>query len=332
MSVADVGSLCHRLTSNTVVKENLVEQGWAELKDVFGQAWAKALADECSALERHGLMTPHTFEFSTEDGKRRTFLHEGRSYVDLNTGISHKDVVAVAPLLAEFATSHAVLLANAFKKTFPELELSSDNEGVQVKLQVSCGLYGCAPYHYDTSESAPFRQITLLVYLTKEWHAGWGGELQIQPFLEKSVTHTPFFDTGVVFLADRTLHRSLVPRGHGATAKRWLLTVWLDGGKVNKPSGAQLPPLLQRLLAPGIYKEPYLRALEASFPHGPAYNVVLKAQEDEIRSIEQDAELAEMLQTLREVVDDVNKEDEVLFDRADLYMEEMFHKLEEVEH
>ncbi|CAE8618046.1 unnamed protein product, partial [Polarella glacialis] len=130
-----------------------------------------------------------------------------------------------------------------------------------------------------------------------------GGELQLQPFLQEAVSFRPSFDRGILFLADRLLHRSLPPRGRGAETGRWLLTVWFDGRRVDEARGSRWPPLLQRLLAPAVYAEAYIEALEQSLPPGEAREALKAAQEEEIRDIGGDPELGEMLQDLREAAE-----------------------------
>merc|ERR1712217_949680 len=79
-----------------------------------------------------------------------------------------------------------------------------------------------------------------------------------------------------------------------------------DGPLMLKRSGAgRWPPLLQRLVAPAVYSEAYLQALDESFPSGDARCALRKEQLAEIRAIEEDAELVEMLEELRQVAREV---------------------------
>merc|ERR1711924_36444 len=144
------------------------------------------------------------------------------------------------------------------------------------------------------------RQTTLLIYLNENWGKDSGGELELLPFLSAPECLSPVFDRGVLLLSDRVLHRSLPPKDSGITKARWLLTVWFDGARVDQPRGSRFPPLLQRLLAPAVYKAEFLEALEHSMPPGKGKDVLVRAQLEEINAVEDDNELKEMLHQLRE--------------------------------
>lgn len=291
--------------------QGLQQEGWATLDGALGPRWAAALAAECRALELGGLLQPHCFEFAAPGavgaaGGRSAYQHPGRSYVDLDACRVRPEVAAAAPLLASFALARAPELAASLSKALPALELGAGADAVQVKLQLTRGEHGCAPWHYDTSESAATRQVTLLVYLSEDWRDECGGELQLLPFLQAPVDLLPRHDRGVLFLSDRLLHRSLPPQGAaGVTMARWLLTVWFDGSAVDAKRGSVFPPLLQRMVTPAVYRELYLEALEQSLPPGSARAALCKAQADEIAAIEGDEELAEMLDDLREAAADL---------------------------
>merc|ERR1712196_48486 len=74
--------------------------------------------------------------------------------------------------------------------------------------------------------------------------------------------------------------------------------------------GRPWPPLLQRLVAPAVYKARYLAALAVSLPHSPARTALLRAQEEEINGIEADPEFAEMLGDLRDVAEAESESEE----------------------
>ena len=275
----------------------LEDQGWASLDHCLSVDWAHALASECLLLEEAGVLQPHCFEFQVTGGDRCEYRHPGRSFVGLD-GVE----LPLAPNLSRFAREAAVPLAMALMAELPWLALAGstgDASQVQVKLQLTTGSAGSAPCHYDTSETAPRRQVTWLLYLSTDWKPEFGAELVIQPFLGSTVPIAPCFNRGVLFLSDRILHYSLPPSAAGQSHQRWLLTVWLDGELVDAPRGERWPPLLQRLLAPAIYQKEYLSALEHSMPAGPALRALQAAQEDEIRAVEEDDELAEMLPDIR---------------------------------
>jgi hypothetical protein len=73
------------------------------------------------------------------------------------------------------------------------------------------------------------RQVTMLIYLNEHWEDGDGGEIVLQPFLERSVVIPPLMDRAVIFLSDVVLHRVLP-----ANKPRYCFTIWIDGMNVNK--------------------------------------------------------------------------------------------------
>ncbi|CAE8731651.1 unnamed protein product [Polarella glacialis] len=277
----------------------------------LGPRWAAALAAEAAALERASLLTPHTFEFAVQGGSRQVFEHPGRRYVDLDPSRVQSRTAQVAPLLARFAEQEVAHLLSRLEATSPELAFAHASVP-HVKLQLTHGEYGCTPCHYDISFSAPTTlQLSILFYLSDGWCQDWGAELQVLPFVGPPVAFEPTFDRAVLFLADRTLHRSLPPRGQGVGKARWLLTVWLDGaGAVDRawrPSA--LAPPMQRLVAPALHCAAYLEALTQSLPPGEARTSLLAQQQCEITDVEGDAELVGLLEGLRELQADSEEEE-----------------------
>jgi hypothetical protein len=257
------------------------------------------LAAEAAKLEVRGLLAAHTFEFNTGTGTA-TFEHPGRAYVDLDPERIPSAVADAAPLLARFASVEASRLLSCLAASLPDLQLAAIP---QVKLQVTRGERGCAPCHFDTSESAPTRQLTILIYLSEHWDSRCGGELEIRPLLSAPVKLEPLFDRAVLFLSDRLLHRSLPPRDEGVRQPRWLLTVWFDGLEVDKHVGHGLAPPMQRLLAPALHHEAYLEALTQSLPPGEAREALIAAQRAEISELESDGQLVELLEAFRELAE-----------------------------
>lgn len=293
--LSNVSSIARRCGSK------LSRDAWDVLDTCLTSNWAKALASECLLLEQKGLLQAHRFEFA-EAGVRAEYQHPGRSFVDLEAARISAAVAAAAPGLRHFAAEAAPLLATELLRELPQLALKEGPSNVQVKLQLTRGLQGSAPCHYDTSETAPKRQVTLLLYLGENYEEKYGAELVLQPFLQSPVKVSPHFNRGVIFLSDRLLHYTLPPTEDGFCFGRWLLTVWLDGDSVDQvaTNRSQWPPLLQRLLAPAIYAEIFLQSLEQSMPPGPALKALKKAQEEEIASIELDESFAEMLPDLKD--------------------------------
>ncbi|CAJ1338794.1 unnamed protein product [Effrenium voratum] len=269
--------------------EQLCSEGWAVLDSCLGHSEALELQKEAQRLEAAGLLEAHRFEFAAE-GERREYQHQGRSFLDFEPP-PPAAALPLAPGLAAFAGGgFAAQLAAELTARQPKLALSGQ---VQVKLQLTRGLRGSAPCHYDTSDTAPLRQVTLLLYLG-QWQEDYGAELVLQPFLGGAVSVAPLFNRAVVFLSDRMLHSSLAPKD--AQARRWLLTLWLHGERVDSVDAhlapSPWPPLLQRLLAPAVYAELFMEALERSMPPGPALEALKAAQREEIASIEMDESFA----------------------------------------
>eukprot|EP00403_Amphidinium_massartii_P033260 CAMPEP_0178449016 /NCGR_PEP_ID=MMETSP0689_2-20121128/42309_1 /TAXON_ID=160604 /ORGANISM="Amphidinium massartii, Strain CS-259" /LENGTH=170 /DNA_ID=CAMNT_0020074273 /DNA_START=61 /DNA_END=569 /DNA_ORIENTATION=- len=163
---------CQRLAGKLAEGgQQLRQQGWLCLDRSLGDAWATSLACECERLRADGLLSAHTFEFESEDGERHTYEHDGRSYIDLDPSRvkGEHNLTAVSPQLLEFASRHTEVVAKELAKQLPWLDLDLDSSNFQVKLQLTTGRHGCAPCHYDTSPSAPNRQLTLLLYLSRDW-------------------------------------------------------------------------------------------------------------------------------------------------------------------
>eukprot|EP00930_Biecheleria_cincta_P077802 TRINITY_DN65116_c0_g1_i1.p1 TRINITY_DN65116_c0_g1~~TRINITY_DN65116_c0_g1_i1.p1 ORF type:complete len:198 (-),score=49.43 TRINITY_DN65116_c0_g1_i1:31-624(-) len=191
------------LLSQVVAKRiasDIVEDGWACVDSFLGHEQAADLAFECKHLEACGMLNAHCFEFQASNGERLDYKHEGRHFVDLDANRILAKIAEAAPRLAEFAAHSAPKLAQKLAAELPDLGLvvgADMANHVQVKLQHTNGSQGCAPYHFDTSETAPSRQLTLLIYLSEAWEPDFAGELQLQPFLRRPVTLRPCFDRAV---------------------------------------------------------------------------------------------------------------------------------------
>lgn len=297
----DCGAIAQLVAPGVMAR--LLQDGWADVEQVFSAPFAATLATESMELDRAGLLEPHTFQFRKGAEAVDTFTHPGRTFVDMDVCAAPDAVCAHAPAFAHLAAVRAVQMARALASAVPDLKINTGSQDVQVKLQQSHGEHGCAPWHFDTSETAASRQLTLLVYLAQDWDAADGGELELLPFLSTPVLLTPWFNRGVLFLSDRVLHRSRCAAN--TSKRRWLLTVWFDGAETDYSlAGRWPPPPLQRYLAPAVYREDYLEALEDSLPPGPARAALLHAQALEIRELQQDPDFAEIVQELRAVAKD----------------------------
>jgi len=70
--------------------------------------------------------------------------------------------------------------------------------------------------------------LTCILYFNKSWKEGDGGELTLQPFLEKPISIQPLFDRLVIFKSNSMLHRV-----EKCFSERYCCTFWLDGCDTN---------------------------------------------------------------------------------------------------
>ena len=82
-----------------------------------------------------------------------------------------------------------------------------------LKVQFNEGHGGCFPVHYDNPARPNRRKLTALVYLNPEWAEGDGGELELYPFLERSVVITPLMNRLVLFESNLVLQTLKVGLG-----------------------------------------------------------------------------------------------------------------------
>ena len=112
----------------------------------------------------------------------------------------------------------------------PSLKLKTSAADITIKLQYNSGHGGCFPLHYDNPGLPNKRKVTILTYLNEEWKEGDGGELMLQPFLEKTVVIPPLMGRVVIFRSDLLLHRVLP-----AMRPRYCFTIWVDSDLTNTP-------------------------------------------------------------------------------------------------
>lgn len=266
-----------RLRSKITAKAcaQLQEQGYVVIDDCFGRGWATALLDEMKWLHEQELFAPNKTQFAlTQNNSQQVFqfVKPNIYEVDLHDASIRKRVPELDALF------HSTALIEAFKQHMPqdEYDLQMTTSGRTLKLQRNAGHGGCFPCHYDNPGKPNKRKLTCLLYLNDKWQEGDGGEVQLLPFLKAPVTVAPKMDRVVVFQSDWMLHRVL-PN----TAERYCLTIWVDGGNVNRPEDMQLrltqsdlnddwlgfferlrKSPVQRLLSRGVYEEEYLQSLK----------------------------------------------------------------------
>ena len=166
-----------------------------------------------------------------------------------------------------------------------------------LKVQFNEGHGGCFPVHYDNPARPNRRKLTMLAYLNAEWAEGDGGELELFPFLERSVVISPTMNRLVLFESDLVLHRV-----RPARAPRFCFTVWLDGAAVNTAGDLRLDlrqladdeaalvaflrrSPAQRLLSRGVYQEEYEASLRDCMAGAPGFEELQEAHDRHLASV-----------------------------------------------
>jgi hypothetical protein len=153
-----------------------------------------------------------------------------------------------------------------------------------------------------------------LTYFNKDWCSGDGGELVLQPFLDRETIIRPLHDRAVFFLSDRLLHRVLPSRPDRV---RYASTTWFDGAAVNQPAalGLRLPPSAQhdapataellrlspcqRALSRAVYAEEYEASLRECMQGTDGEAQMLAAHALFLSEAEQNAPLWRLICALR---------------------------------
>ncbi|KAI9920268.1 hypothetical protein PsorP6_015380 [Peronosclerospora sorghi] len=292
-------------------------QGYVVIDNCFGHAWASALLDEMRWLHETQQFKPNKTQFAltqnlTEDGKPRAF-HFVKPHIyeaDLHDAAVRTKVPELDALF------HSTDLVRILMTALPHYDLQCGTGNRTIKLQRNAGHGGCFPCHYDNPGSPNKRKVTCLLYLNEAWSQLDGGELQLFPFLQPSVRIAPRMDRVVFFQSDLMLHRVLPSH-----AERYVLTIWLDGGKVNAPDESQLcltpsdladwfgfvdrmrRSPLQRLLSRGVYEDEYYESLMECMQSTSTEGCVelLKSHETHLENVKRNLSLANLIQRLRDV-------------------------------
>ncbi|RLN43605.1 hypothetical protein BBO99_00005303 [Phytophthora kernoviae] len=307
--------------------EQLDQKGYVVIDDCFGHGWASALLEEMHWLHQQEHFKPNKTQFGLtqngKDGKPQAF-HFVKPHiyeVDLHDASLRTKVPELDALF------HSTELLQVLSSFLPQYELQFSTSGRTLKLQRNAGSGGCFPCHYDNPGAPNKRKVTCLLYLNEGWKQGDGGEVQLLPFLQQPVTVAPKMDRVVLFQSDWMLHRVLP-----SNAERYVLTIWLDGARVNSPEDSQLRLTqsdladwfgflerlrrspVQRLLSRGVYGEEYYESLMECMQSTAAEGCVelLKSHETHLENVKRNAPLYGFIQRLRDVRA-MNGEDPVYF-------------------
>ncbi|ETL33157.1 hypothetical protein L916_14337 [Phytophthora nicotianae] len=296
--------------------EQLDEKGYVVIDECFGHGWASALHEEMRWLNDQNHFKPNKTQFALTqkgtDGKPQAF-HFVKPHifeVDLHDASLRTKVPELDALF------HSTELPDALTKHLPQYDLQFSTSDRTLKLQRNAGHGGCFPCHYDNPGAPNKRKVTCLLYLNDGWEQGDGGEVQLFPFLQQPVTVAPKMDRVVLFQSDCMLHRVLPSH-----AERYVLTIWLDGAKVNAPKDSQLRLTqsdladwfgflerlrrspVQRLLSRGVYEEEYYESLMECMQSTSTAGCVelLKSHETHLENVKRNVPLYNFIKRLRDV-------------------------------
>ncbi|RMX65463.1 hypothetical protein DD238_005341 [Peronospora effusa] len=296
--------------------DQLDGKGYVVIDNCFGHNWASALLEEMQWLNEKQHFKPNKTQFTLTqkglDAKPQAFhfikphifeidLHDA----SLRTKVPELDALFHSTELVQVLTTH-----------LPQYELQFGTSNRTLKLQHNVGQGGCFPCHYDNPGAPNKRKVTCLLYLNESWKQGDGGEVQLFPFLQPTVTIAPKMDRVVLFQSDCMLHRVLPSH-----SKRYVLTIWLDGVKVNAPEDTQLRlspsdmadwfvflkrmqrSPVQRLLSRGVYEEEYYESLMECMQSTETEGCVelLKSHETHLENVKCNVPLHNFIKRLRDV-------------------------------
>ena len=211
-------------------------------------------------------------------------------------------------------------MADAFRRVIPEIALRDGPDSRTVKLQVNEGRGACFPWHYDNPGAPSNRALTCILYLNPDWKPGDGGELRLQPFCGVAATIQPKHNRLAIFFSDRTLHR-VTP---STAAKRYAVTVWLDGDFVDPRTGASTNASelnlnarealsdiaktakelargnAQRALSRAVYADEYEASLVECMGNARGADEMLQAHYEHCRSVKKNHALKTLVDALRD--------------------------------
>jgi Rps23 Pro-64 3,4-dihydroxylase Tpa1-like proline 4-hydroxylase len=288
----------------------LQREGYVVVDNFMGGDLADALRAELLGLNEAGLLSPNTTQFG-----KRTFAKPHVYEADLHRPELRALFPTQLPHFAAWCDESAAEFAVTLRDTLPQLRLCVGDSARAVKLQLNTGHGGCFPWHYDNPGPPNKRAVTLLVYLNPRWRPGDGGELVLNPFLEKPVTVAPFHDRGVFFLSDRVVHRVLPNH-----AERLMMTTWFDGGAVNAQNEVtlSLPPAAladvpatarglrqtgcQRAVSRAVYAEEYEQSLvECMSDVDDGLQALVAAHRQHLAAVDGNPPLRRLVDALRQL-------------------------------
>ncbi|CAH0478226.1 unnamed protein product [Peronospora belbahrii] len=296
------------------VCEQLDDKGYVVLDDCFGHGWASALLEEMQWLYEKQHFKPNKTQFGlTQKGLDRKpqafyFIKPHIFEVDLHDASLRSKVPELDAL---FQSTELLQVLTAY---LPQYKLQFSTLDRTLKLQRNAGQGGCFPCHYDNPGAPNKRKVTCLLYLNKSWKKGDGGEVQLFPFLQPSVTIAPKMDRVVLFQSDWMLHRVLP-----SYSERYVLTIWLDGVNVNAPEDLQLRLTqsdladwfgflkrmrrspVQRLLSRCVYEEEYYESLMECMQSTATEGCLelLKSHETHLENVRRNIPLHNLIERLR---------------------------------
>lgn len=216
------------------------------------------------------------------------------------------------PTLAALSSHLLPWLDSYLSELLPALLLYSGHSSI--KLQLNSG-NGSFPFHYDSpGNRTDTRRLTVLLYLNSGWRADDGGEMVLQPWLQRRVKVAPVMNRLLIFRSDRLLHR--VEPSH---TRRVCLTMWLHGRACDPPlpalgevGGGEEERLLAVLSHPAyqraLSKVLYASEWRSSYAHAHrgsgADELIASLDADVRRLMAGERGVGRLVQLLQEVVDE----------------------------
>mmetsp|Transcript_13448 Transcript_13448/g.34460 ORF Transcript_13448/g.34460 Transcript_13448/m.34460 type:complete len:384 (+) Transcript_13448:67-1218(+) len=279
--------------SLALVRNELLEQGYAVIDNALDEATTALLRNKMQVLHDNGGLRQHRFGFKPSASAN------AQIYTKPNIFEAESTDPVVKVLVPELLDTLCSLnVPRAASEAFPSLGLvdgqppvgveqkAAEADGVVIKLQCNEGGGACFPLHYDNAGPPSKRRLTCLFYLSNEWTAADGGELQLVPWLGTSVNVAPLSGRCALFLSDVVLHRVLPNY-----KRRFCFTIWLDAADAtatNRPNDLRLDVRsitdvamdlklspAQRLLSRTVYADEYAQSIRDCFELTPMQREVL---------------------------------------------------------
>lgn len=166
----DIGNgLANLDVANCNLAERLEVAGYAVFDNAAGDAWARGVREEISALVAEGALTPSMNKLASRRDSLTGAVTDGHTLP--KTGVYELDVCVNGEVRAPsvLRRCHHIqqlwqhggpCVAQALSTACPKLRLTAIDT---IKLQYSDGSGGCFPMHYDTSSAHSRREVRLRV-------------------------------------------------------------------------------------------------------------------------------------------------------------------------